>query len=769
MPARDGKSGSWEDRNTWLDFGLAICMTAATLGEDNCDRRPESFPLRPHSVRHRPSRETVASAAAATASSSHVVGDQEGKGGRVERSGGQKGAQVGKTRRGIGPWQKDSSWRFWPKGVVFKGPLLTNRIVELGKRRQLDQVFSTLEEAKQNGKELNTIVMNAALEACIQCGDVDSAIGLYEEMIGPNGCGADTVTYGTLLKGLGEAGRLDDAFELLELMEAGNAPGQPQVTDMHLRTLMNACAEAGDILRARGVLDRHQPNTMSYNMLIKGYARSDNPLEALVLRKEMRALGLPFQRLTYNSLILACVSGGDILCAFHLLKEMKVDAYLTRNGRLLPDVITYTTLLKGVGRKGSVEELKALVDEMKTAPRVILDRVAYSAIVDAFIQVGSPKEALKIMTEMEEKAKEDPQLRPRVHVFLAVMRGFAEKGDVDQVRALQARMPRDAGGRVWPEHRAEADELLAEAALVKGQAGVARKILKTMPGLRLGINLTPRAHQVLAKLQAVSPNTMDDMFRPLIFRKEVSPDVPVEKAMISIKQLRPVPANLQVSDVATRFWKSSVIPVVDDDGKCVGAVYAEDCVEMKAILSSVMRPVPPPVQAGAPLMTAVTLLLRHQSEIAVVESPVGTLVASDATADCAQQRMIAAPPPQASAGTNGSGTAVHSAFSYPIAVQADAGKGEEGGGCATYGRKMSESKVDLSSGHLNKDTLGGNNHPSMGNPSSTTGVCLPPDHNQANETKLVGFVTRETVFDFGDRCRHLALSLVPLLSVVRTQ
>jgi len=39
---------------------------------------------------------------------------------------------------------------------------------------------------------------------------------------------------------------------------------------------------------------------------------------------EMKSHGLQLQRLTYNSLILACVRGGDMARAFELLTAMKV-------------------------------------------------------------------------------------------------------------------------------------------------------------------------------------------------------------------------------------------------------------------------------------------------------------------------------------------------------------------------------------------------------------------------------------------------------------
>lgn len=69
---------------------------------------------------------------------------------------------------------------------------------------------------------------------------------------------------------------MDDAFELLEEMEAGTAPGRPELTEVHLNTLVNVCADAGDARRARGVLQRFKafgrglgPSALTYNLLIK--------------------------------------------------------------------------------------------------------------------------------------------------------------------------------------------------------------------------------------------------------------------------------------------------------------------------------------------------------------------------------------------------------------------------------------------------------------------------------------------------------------------
>ncbi len=71
--------------------------------------------------------------------------------------------------------------------------------------------------------------------------------------------------------------------------------------------------------------------------------------------------------------------------------------------------------------------------------------------------------------EMQRNAKDDVQLRPRAHVFLALMRAFAERGDVTMVGSLRSRLIPEAAGHVWPEDRAEADELYIEAAVLAGQ------------------------------------------------------------------------------------------------------------------------------------------------------------------------------------------------------------------------------------------------------------------------------------------------------------
>ncbi|KAJ6833240.1 pentatricopeptide repeat-containing protein [Iris pallida] len=86
--------------------------------------------------------------------------------------------------------------------------------------------------------------MNAVMEACVRCGDLDSAMKVFDEMSKRDGCGVDRVSYGILLKGFGEAGRIDEAFHILESVEKG-AAGSLKLSPALIYGLLNTLLQAG--------------------------------------------------------------------------------------------------------------------------------------------------------------------------------------------------------------------------------------------------------------------------------------------------------------------------------------------------------------------------------------------------------------------------------------------------------------------------------------------------------------------------------------------
>ena len=114
---------------------------------------------------------------------------------------------------------KDMKLRIAAEVDVLSEQISTRDLIMSDLRFNLDQACTDRDLKEKNYVHyVNTVTYNTLITGLGNVGRIDDAMELFEEMK-REGIERDTVTYNTLITGLGSVGRIDDAMELFEEMK----------------------------------------------------------------------------------------------------------------------------------------------------------------------------------------------------------------------------------------------------------------------------------------------------------------------------------------------------------------------------------------------------------------------------------------------------------------------------------------------------------------------------------------------------------------------
>eukprot|EP00435_Cladocopium_sp_Y103_P062459 s257_g24.t1 len=188
----------------------------------------------------------------------------------------------------------------------------------------IDEMHKALEQAQV---EVDSVVYNTVLAACVSAEQLDQARKLLDQMVAAGGV-TDVITYNTLAKGYAKAGRMDTCFELYELM------------------------------RSRGL----SPSQVTYGILLDGFINDNEVEKAVEIFNTMRAEGCQMNTVLYTTLIKGFARAGQVDQAVQIYEEMRKDAANCDVGRLeealkmllamkeaglKPDEVVFNNLLGG--------------------------------------------------------------------------------------------------------------------------------------------------------------------------------------------------------------------------------------------------------------------------------------------------------------------------------------------------------------------------------------------------------------------------------------
>merc|ERR1719482_1743598 len=96
----------------------------------------------------------------------------------------------------------------------------------------------------------------------------------------------------------------------------------------------------------------------------------------------------------YNTLIDASARCGRMEYLPKILEDMKAN-------RAKPNVITYSTMLKGHCQNGNIQEAFAILEQMKKDARLKPDEIMYNSLLDGCAQNNLVDEGLRLLEEMQ--------------------------------------------------------------------------------------------------------------------------------------------------------------------------------------------------------------------------------------------------------------------------------------------------------------------------------------------------------------------------------
>ncbi|XP_051116808.1 pentatricopeptide repeat-containing protein At1g79540 [Andrographis paniculata] len=274
--------------------------------------------------------------------------------------------------------------------------------------KRISEAQELVRKAFEVGIVPDVVLYTIMLRGLCEAGKLKEATAMLQTMI-EVGVVPDTQCYNVLIKGFCDMGLLDEARSLkLEISRHDQFP-----TTYTYTILICALCRNGVVGEAQQIFNDLErvgcsPSIVTFNVLINGLCKAGELEEANLMRYKMEIGKNPslFLRLSQGSdrvpdntslqqMVENLVDSGDVLKAYKLLTQ------LADHSGVLPDIITYNTLINGFCKAGEVDGALKLFNELQIRG-LVPDSVTYSTLINGLQFVGKEEHAFKMFEKMDE-------------------------------------------------------------------------------------------------------------------------------------------------------------------------------------------------------------------------------------------------------------------------------------------------------------------------------------------------------------------------------
>lgn len=394
-----------------------------------------------------------------------------------------------------------------PNQVTFS--TLLKSVQRSSRAADLERTIAMLDAT---GEAVDEVLLSAVCEACIRAGRADVVAAQLKKRFEGEGAGRvrGAHTFGSIIRAYGFVRDLKGVWSAWnEMRSAGVLPTSITLGCMVEAVVTNDGPDAGlGLIRdvqADGAT-RRLLNAVVYCSVLKGFAREkrfDRVWEIYQQDMRVEKEQLQFSVTTYNTLFDTCARSGNMKQRLpELLEEM---AQL----RIEPNLITYSTIVKGHCQENRLDQAFELVEDMKRAKGLHPDEITFNTLLDGCARHGMFDRGMELLQEMQaagvppsnftlsvlvklakrsqmvDKAFEvcddiskKYRLRLNVHVFNNLVHACTSQRDTDRAFGVFRRMLNE---RVQPDGRTYS--LLVRAAIDRSDAEGAAALLRAAAGL----------------------------------------------------------------------------------------------------------------------------------------------------------------------------------------------------------------------------------------------------------------------------------------------
>mmetsp|Transcript_80683 Transcript_80683/g.152480 ORF Transcript_80683/g.152480 Transcript_80683/m.152480 type:complete len:898 (+) Transcript_80683:213-2906(+) len=253
---------------------------------------------------------------------------------------------------------------------------------------------------KWDNKGLAEVLFNTLLDICCASRDLDrmtEIFGTMQEFDVPT----SAVTFGTLIKAFGQAGRLEACHQVWKQIH--DLKLEPSVVTFGC--YIDACIRNEDVQRAEQIFNEMEagvikPNAVIYISLIRGLASACQPVKAFQMYQKMRQNGVQAQSAsasaTFNTVLdMVARQLADTGALQEVLRDMN-------EAKVQPDACTYSILIKASCNTDNVEKALDLFKQVHKSGSAC-DQVTYNTLLLACSKAELVTEAQDIFQDMIER------------------------------------------------------------------------------------------------------------------------------------------------------------------------------------------------------------------------------------------------------------------------------------------------------------------------------------------------------------------------------